>query len=212
MKPLKTVKNCRDEVLIWIDRTDVPEYAVPHVVKRKAQHQELVKHACGVDTKIACGTNACSMLSPYGSAGREVTPFMNCGLMPVRAIIGATRRMAELLYVGDRFETLAVGKRTDVVVEEENPTTNVATLETPGKLYALITEGSYLTAAGSVPRRGIGRRKSERRVVLVPTAGGRQFLPTRHVKQRNPPAAQPGRTAANLKPLRGRKRCRTRSD
>ncbi len=121
----------------------------------------MVKHACGVDTKIACSTNACSMLSLDSSAGREVTSFMNRGLMPVRAIKGATRRTAELLYVGDRFETLAVGKRTDVVVEEENATTNVATLDVLGKLYALITEGSYLTAAGSVPRRGIGRRKSE---------------------------------------------------
>ena len=53
--------SCTNVELIRIDRTNFPEYTIPYVVERRAQHQELVRHACGVGIRIACSTNARSM-------------------------------------------------------------------------------------------------------------------------------------------------------
>ena len=134
-------KRCfPNATLMWFDRTDVTEYTIAYVVKLRAQHQDLVKYACCVDTRMACGTNACSMLVPNCSAGLEVAPCMNCGLTPVRAIKAATLRTVELLDVGDRLETLVAGKRPDMIVREKNATAKFTAPEIPGNMRALITQ------------------------------------------------------------------------
>ena len=134
--------------LMWFDRTDVTEYTFPHVVKLRAQHQDLVKYACCVDTRMACSTNVCSMPISNCSAGLEIAPCMNCGFTPVRAIKAATLRTVEPRNVGDRLETLVAGKRPDMIVREKIATANVTTPGIPGNTLALTTKGSRLAVSG----------------------------------------------------------------
>lgn len=139
-----------DRIIKLGPQSGIPEYMIENVRQRTTKHHEYVKHAYDVGARIACGTDAGSMLTPHGSAGREVVQFVKCGLTPVQAINVATQRTAELLRIGDRVGALEEGKRADIIVVEGDATANVETLESPGNMRAVIAAGRHVAGAGNI--------------------------------------------------------------
>lgn len=139
-----------DRIVTLGPQTGIPGYMIENVRQRTTRHHQYVKHAYDVGAPIACGTDAGSMLTPHGSAGREVSQFVNCGLSPVQAINVATERTAQLLRIDDKVGVLAQGKRADVIVAEGEVAADVSSLESAGTIRAVIAAGRHVASAGRI--------------------------------------------------------------
>lgn len=139
-----------DRIIKLGPQSGVPGYMIENVQERTTRHHEYVKHAYDVGAKLACGTDAGSMLTPHGAAGREVVQFVRCGLTPIEAVNVATQRTAELLSVGDEVGTVTEGKRADLIVAEGDVATNVETLEVAGNMRFVLAAGRHVASAGNI--------------------------------------------------------------
>ena len=124
------------------------DYMIENVRQRTTQHHEYVKYAFDVGAPLACGTDAGSLLTPHGSAGREVVQFVNCGLTPLQAIQIATQQTARLLTIEEQVGTLAPGKLADVIVVEGDVVDNVENLEVAGNMRHVLVGGRKVAAQG----------------------------------------------------------------
>ena len=126
----------------------VPAYMIDNVSQRTATHHRFVKHAFDIGANLACGTDAGSMLTPHGSAGREVVQFVRAGLTPLQAIMVATRNTAKMLRTDDQVGTLAAGMLADVVVVEGDVLGQVEALEDPANMRHVLLGGRRVAAGG----------------------------------------------------------------
>jgi imidazolonepropionase-like amidohydrolase len=137
-----------DRILVFGPQAGVPEYMVENVRQRTSKHHQYVKYAFDVGANIACGTDAGSMLTPHGSAGREVVQLVRCGLTPVQAIQVATQNTARLLGVSDTLGTLGRGMTADVIVVEGDVTQRVTQLELASNFRHVLIGGRPVAAGG----------------------------------------------------------------
>lgn len=143
--PTLTVMN---RILTFGSQVGLADYMIDNVRKRTRQHHEYVKYAFDVGAPLACGTDAGSLLTPHGSAGREVVQFVNCGLSPLEAIQIATERTARMLNVGDELGTLAAGKLADVIVVEGDVANKVENIEVADNMRHVLVGGRRVAAQG----------------------------------------------------------------
>ncbi|MDX1740104.1 MAG: amidohydrolase family protein, partial [Rhodothermales bacterium] len=79
---------------------------------------------------ILFGTDAPQLFSVPGfSVYREVKRMVDAGLTPYEILVSATRNVGKYFDNEDRFGTLAVGQRADMLVLEANPLEDISNLK-----------------------------------------------------------------------------------
>ncbi len=71
--------------------------------------------------EVLLPSDAGSVLTPHGAAGKEVGMLVRAGLGPLEAIRAATLHAAELLGISDRLGTIEPGKLADIIVVAGDP-------------------------------------------------------------------------------------------
>lgn len=137
-----------DRIIKHGTQAGLADYMIDNVRQRTTQHHEFVRHAYGIGVNLACGTDAGSLLTPHGSAGREVAQFVACGLTPVQAIQIATQNTARMLGVEDEVGSLQAGRLADVIVVEGDVTARVENLEVAGNMRHVLIGGRPVAAEG----------------------------------------------------------------
>lgn len=122
------------------EQAKVPGYYHPLVVPKALeigpQIQETFRKAYKRGVKIAFGTDA--GVFPHGENGKEFTYMVEAGMPAIEAIKSATIVNAGILGLADKIGTLEVGKFADIVATDENPLTNIKTME---KVSFVMKEG-----------------------------------------------------------------------
>lgn len=122
---------------------DIPGY-LPPIVAKKAKEigpvsQKTFKKAFEKGVPIAFGTDA--GVSPHGDNGKEFGYMHEAGMPIIDALRSATITNASLLGMGEELGQLKNGFIADIVAVDENPLSNVNTLENvvfvmkEGKIY-----------------------------------------------------------------------------
>lgn len=122
------------------EQAKVPGYYHPLVVPKALeigpQIQETFRKAYKRGVKIAFGTDA--GVFPHGDNGREFTYMVEAGMPPLEAIKSATVVNAGILGMSDKVGTIEVGKLADLVATDENPLSNIKTME---KVFFVMKDG-----------------------------------------------------------------------
>ena len=139
-----------DRILVHGAQAGVPDYMIENVRDRSTKHHEYVKYAHDIGANIASGTDAGSMLTPHGSAGREVVQLVKCGLTAIEAIHVATLNTARLLEVDRDVGSLEAGKLADLIVVEGNAAADPSVLEVAGNMHHVFIGGRQVAAGGRV--------------------------------------------------------------
>lgn len=139
-----------DRIMVHGAQHGVPQFMIDNVRERTTKHHDYVRYAHEIGANLACGTDAGSMLTPHGSAGREVVQFVKCGIPVLQAISIATQNTARLLNVEQEVGTLKADKLADVIVVEDDVTRRVEALENAGNMRHVLIGGRRVAAAGHV--------------------------------------------------------------
>jgi imidazolonepropionase-like amidohydrolase len=122
------------------EQAKVPGYYHPLVVPKALeigpQIQETFSKAYKRGVKIAFGTDA--GVFPHGENGREFVFMVEGGMPAMEAIKSATIVNAGILGIADKIGTLEAGKLADIVATDENPMSNIKTME---KVSFVMKEG-----------------------------------------------------------------------
>ncbi len=122
------------------EQAKVPGYYHPLVVPKALeigpQIQETFRKAYKRGVKIAFGTDA--GVFPHGDNGKEFTYMVEVGMPAMEAIKSATVVNAGILGMLDKIGTIETGKLADIVATDENPLTNIRTME---KVSFVMKEG-----------------------------------------------------------------------
>jgi imidazolonepropionase-like amidohydrolase len=130
-----------DRIIRYGKDAGVAAHIIDNVKRRTEQHVKYVLHAHRIGVAVATGTDAGSILTPHGSAGREVANLGRIGFAPLEAIRAATETPAKLLKVEDRLGTLRVGKLADLIVVGGNVEADLSLLESGGNILTVILGG-----------------------------------------------------------------------
>jgi imidazolonepropionase-like amidohydrolase len=95
-------------------------------------HRESFIRALAAGVPIAMGSDAGTEFNPHGRNAREFGFLVNNGMVPMAAILAATRDAARLLGLDGDIGTLEPGKLADVVAVPGNPLAEIAMLERVG--------------------------------------------------------------------------------
>jgi len=114
-----------------IDHPDeVPAYAVEKGNMIAEQARESFRRAMRAGVRPACGTDAGTPFNPHGNAPQELAHMVEWGMTPLAAMRAATANGADLLRVPD-IGTVETGKRADLVLYQDNPAEDIATVLKP---------------------------------------------------------------------------------
>lgn len=100
---------------------------VPKALEIGPQIQKTFGKAYKRGVKIAFGTDA--GVFPHGENAKEFGYMVEAGMPPMEAIKAATVVNAGILNMSDRIGTIEPGKLADIIAVDENPLTNIKTLE-----------------------------------------------------------------------------------
>lgn len=117
----------------------MPAYAVDKAKEVMEIHQQSVARAYKAGVKIAMGTDAGVMA--HGTNLRELALMCDIGMSPMEAILASTKIAAECLGWEDRIGTIAEGKLADLVIVQENPLENIASLADTNNIKTVMQGG-----------------------------------------------------------------------
>jgi imidazolonepropionase-like amidohydrolase len=100
---------------------------VPKALAIGPQLQQTFGKAYKRGVKIAFGTDA--GVFPHGENAKEFGYMVEGGMPPAEAIRSATVTSAVILNMADKIGSVEVGKLADIIAVEDNPMTNIRTLE-----------------------------------------------------------------------------------
>lgn len=100
---------------------------VPKALEIGPQIQQTFGKAYKRGVKIAFGTDA--GVFPHGENGKEFGYMVEAGMPAMEALKSATLVAAEVLGMSDKIGTIEKGKLADIVAVDENPLTNIKTME-----------------------------------------------------------------------------------
>ncbi|PAF17085.1 metal-dependent hydrolase family protein [Terribacillus saccharophilus] len=130
----------------------MPAYAVDKAKEVMEIHQQSVARAYEAGVKIAMGTDAGVMA--HGTNLRELALMCDIGMSPMEAIIATTKVAAECLGWEDRIGTVAEGKLADLIIVQENPLENIASLADTSNIKTVMQGGELkkqLSVETSIP-------------------------------------------------------------
>jgi imidazolonepropionase-like amidohydrolase len=109
----------------------IPGYYHPLVVPKAiaigSKIQENFGKSYKKGVKIAFGTDA--GVFPHGENAREYGYMVEAGMPAIEALLSSMQVNANILGLGDKIGSLEAGKIADIVAVNENPTTNIKTME-----------------------------------------------------------------------------------
>lgn len=118
----------------------IPGYYHPLVVPKAiaigSKIQENFGKSYKKGVKIAFGTDA--GVFPHGENAREFGYMVEGGMPAIEALLSAMQVNANILGVGDKIGSIEAGKLADIVAVNENPTSNIKTME---KIAFVMKEG-----------------------------------------------------------------------
>lgn len=100
---------------------------VPKAIEIGSKIQENFGKAYKKGVKIAFGTDA--GVFPHGENAREFGYMVEGGMPAIEALLCAMQINANLLSMGDKIGSIEAGKFADIVAVDENPLTNIKTME-----------------------------------------------------------------------------------
>jgi imidazolonepropionase-like amidohydrolase len=100
---------------------------VPKAIEIGSKIQENFGKAYKRGVKIAFGTDA--GVFPHGENAREFGYMVEGGMPAIEALLSAMQINADILSMGDKIGSIEKGKLADIVAVNENPTTNIKTME-----------------------------------------------------------------------------------
>ncbi len=113
------------------EQAKVPGYYHPLVVPKALeigpQIQNTFAKAYKKGVKIAFGTDAA--VFPHGQNGKEFGYMVEAGMPAMEAIKSATSINAKVLGIDDKLGSIEPGMIADIVASDDNPLTNIKTLE-----------------------------------------------------------------------------------
>ncbi len=122
------------------DYAKIPGYYHPLVVPKAIAIGSKIQENFGKSykrgVKIAFGTDA--GVFPHGENAREFGYMVEGGMPAIEALLAAMQVNANILGVGDKIGSIEAGKIADIVAVNENPTTNIKTME---KVTFVMKEG-----------------------------------------------------------------------
>ncbi len=130
-----------DQILRHGRAAGLPQFMIFNVRERTKQHHANVQLAHQMGVRIVTGTDAGSVLTPHGAAGKEVAMLVRAGLRPLEAIRAATMSAAELLGVGSSLGTLEAGKLADVILVSGDPLATPKVLGEPASVRVVFVGG-----------------------------------------------------------------------
>jgi imidazolonepropionase-like amidohydrolase len=139
-----------DRILRLGSQAGIADYMIENVRTRTAKHHEYVRHAYKSGVPIACGTDAGSLLTPHGSAGREVVQLVKAGLTPVEAIQVATHGTARMLKMDGHVGCLTEGLFGDVIVVEGDVERQPERLELASNMREVMLAGQSVARSGQL--------------------------------------------------------------
>ena len=116
-----------------------PEVIVPKALEIGPKIQGTFAKAYKKGVSIAFGTDA--GVFPHGLNGKEFGYMVEAGMQEMEAIQSATITNAKILKMESKLGQIAVGFIADIVATDEDPTKNIATMESvsfvmkEGKIY-----------------------------------------------------------------------------
>jgi imidazolonepropionase-like amidohydrolase len=118
----------------------IPGYLHPLVVPKALEIGSKVQDNFGkaykAGVKIAFGTDA--GVYPHGENAREFGYMVEAGMPAIEALLAAMQVNANILGMGDKIGSIEKGKLADIVAVNENPVTNIKTME---KVTFVMKEG-----------------------------------------------------------------------
>ncbi len=124
-------------------RVEHPNFDRKRAATIAANRKEVLRalHRGGV--RILFGTDAPQQFSVPGfSIHREIPVLLECGLTPYEILRTATRNVGEYFRHKDRFGTIEVGARADLILVKGNP---LANLENLRHLAGVMVRGRWLS-------------------------------------------------------------------
>jgi imidazolonepropionase-like amidohydrolase len=109
---------------------------VPKALEIGPLIQETFRKAYRKGVKIAFGTDA--GVFPHGDNAKEFGYMVEVGMPAMEAIKSATVVNAGILGMSDKVGTIETGKLADIVATDENPLTNIKTME---KVFFVMKDG-----------------------------------------------------------------------
>lgn len=113
------------------DQAKVPGYYHPLVVPKALEIGPQIQATFGKaykrGVKIAFGTDA--GVFPHGDNAKEFQYMVEAGMPPAETILSATLVAATVLGMHETVGTIEVGKFADIIAVDENPLTNIKTLQ-----------------------------------------------------------------------------------
>lgn len=100
---------------------------VPKAIEIGSKIQENFSKAYKRGVKMAFGTDA--GVFPHGENAREFGYMVEGGMPPIEALLAAMQVNADILGMGDKIGSIEKGKMADIVAVNENPATNIKTME-----------------------------------------------------------------------------------
>ncbi len=113
-------------------RVNDPRYDRKRAERIAANRKEILRalHRGGV--RILFGTDAPQQFSVPGfSIHREIPVLLECGMTPYEILQTATRNVGEYFREKDRFGTIEVGARADLILVKGNPLSDLGHLKNP---------------------------------------------------------------------------------
>lgn len=137
---------------LWIDRP----WQMEEMRKSQINHHEMTSLAHKLGVKIAFGTDYPGSVrgwqkTPYrtGDAALvELQELQGCGLSPLESLISATRVTAEAYRKFEKFGSIDVGKKADMVLAFEDPLIDVKNIYDYKSIALVIKAGRVEYAAG----------------------------------------------------------------
>jgi imidazolonepropionase-like amidohydrolase len=129
-----------DPNFIYLSKEDAPL-----MQRRVALHKKLTKALADAGVGILLGTDeSLPLVVPGVSVHEELQLLVDAGLTPYQAIKAGTSDAAKYLKASDKFGTVAVGKRADLILLEGNPLNYVSNVQ---KRVGVMIRGQWLTAS-----------------------------------------------------------------
>jgi imidazolonepropionase-like amidohydrolase len=138
--PMAQVKEWTD---LYEQRIDPTLPGKPVRERAMANRRRLVKALSDNGVRILFGTDSPQLFNVPGfSIHREIGLMARAGLTPYEILRSATKNVGEYFRDKDKFGTITVGSRADLILLEKNPLKGVANIANP---LGVMVRGRWLS-------------------------------------------------------------------